>query len=177
MSEISNLKSWTKIYQNTPSDANSHKEILKLFKNSLITAGWSHISSSNFITTSSSVDLWSSYSDIVYSTGAHSWIVLGNDNLFSGFKMCIDLNFTTTYSIRVYIATSGYSGGSITEKPFATNEIEITNGATTWLYTTTGTSKQYNMIYSSDSQSFRTYLGYSNNTLWVVLDRQNTKCT
>jgi hypothetical protein len=171
MAAISNTKTWTKIYRTVPGGTDTIKIFLRTLKNDLITAGFSHVASCDSVTTSTSVDLWDSDSDLVWAAApsAHSWIVLQNNSMTSGFQVCIDLDGSAGY-IRMYIANSAYSGGSTTAKPTATNEVEVTTGATAWTPVSTSWSRQYNMFYSSDGQCVRIYLAYNGNVSYGLIN-------
>jgi hypothetical protein len=170
MAAISNSKTWTKIYRTVASGSNTLKTFTRTLKNDLITAGFSHVMSCDSVSTSSSTDLWDSDSDIVHSTGNHSWIVLANNNMLSGLQICIDLRSSDAAQMRLYMSTTGYSGGSISAKPTASSEVEITNGATYWTASSTSYSRQYNMFYSSDGQCVRVFLAYDGTTEYGFLN-------
>jgi hypothetical protein len=160
MATITNSKTWTKIYRSVPSGTNTVKTFLRTLKNDLITAGFSHVASSDSISISTSTDLWDSDSDIVASVGDHSWIVLANSSISSGLQICIDLGTSDLSRIRLYLSENAYSGGSVSSKPTATNEVEVTVGETYWTPQSTSYSRQYNMFYSSDGQCVRVFFGY-----------------
>jgi hypothetical protein len=170
MATITNSKTWTKIYRSVPSGANTVKSFLRTLKNDLITAGFSHVASSDSVSTSTSTDLWDSDSDIVASTGDHSWIVLANNSISSGLQICIDLATSDPSSMRFYLSENSYSGGSVSSKPTAINEVEVTVGANYWTAQSTGYSRQYNMFYSSDGQCVRVFFSYAGTTAYGFLN-------
>jgi hypothetical protein len=161
MAEISNSKTWTKIYRTFASGAGSDKTVIRTIKNDLITAGFSHVSSCDSAAVSSSTDLWDSDSDIVWSaTTNHSWIVLSHSGIVSGLQICIDLNYASNYITAWASMSSGFSNGTISSRPIASDEIKISEGTSCgWGTPGESYSRQYNLFYCTDS--VRIYTAHS----------------
>lgn len=91
---------------------------------------WTVVSSSNGISSGAS-DYWNSESDLVWSTGSHSWVVLNQPG--AGIEICLDLsNNNTGYMTQVWSPSTGFSGGDINTRPSAGDQIVLRNN-TTWL--------------------------------------------
>lgn len=69
------------------------------------------------------VNRWLADSNLVWAGGAHSWIVLRQTGIHATFEICIDLNSGSVNALTVVVATSGFTGGSSTARPTATNEV------------------------------------------------------
>ena len=110
-------RTWTISQNNTPSDVSTvaaqGKEILLTFKNALKTAGWTVMQSSNSSTADTN-DNWSSVSDVVNGTSAHSWIVLRSPANYpsSGnyIYFGIDYNSSDPAQLDWCTATANWSG-------------------------------------------------------------------
>ena len=171
MAEITNSQSWTKIYRTVAAGASSLKTVLRTLKDDLITAGFTHVASCDASSTSTETDLWDSDSDLTWAAGssAHSWIVLANSNIVSDLQICIDLNFASTISIKVLASmSSGFTGGSTTVRPTATDEIIISKDQSSYYWGASvnpaSQSTQYNIFYCSDS--IRVYFAYGGTTAY-----------
>lgn len=71
------------------------------------------------------VDRWSVYTDLLWGTGAHSWIVL---NLPGGQQLLLDQDYTTATceSMVTRVSPGGlFTGGTTTTRPTATDETEV----------------------------------------------------
>ena len=95
---------------------------------SSVTTPWDVVSSSDSVT-ASAVNHWDSASDLVWAAEgvAHSWIVLRNPNFFgtsNPLYMLINCNPSGTQNATIMMSFSraGYTGGSITARPTATDE-------------------------------------------------------
>jgi hypothetical protein len=163
MAVLTNTKTWNKIYRSVVGGTDSIKTTLRTLKNDLITAGFSHVESCDGVSTSTSVDLWDSDSDLVWAIegSSHSWIVLSNETMESGLKICINLNNASQYNLSLYLAYSSFSGGTTTNRPIATEEIEVIANENWGVNQNTSLSKQYNLFYSSDGKIVRVHLAYS----------------
>jgi hypothetical protein len=98
-------------------------------KNSLKTLGWVVRGSSNGVVANTN-DNWTTISDLVFSSGSHSWIVMSNTAL--SIEICIDFDSSTVYYFDFWLARSSYNLGSpsISAKPTATYEWQIYAGET-----------------------------------------------
>jgi len=81
-------------------------------------------------------DLWVDKDDLVWDTAgnAHSWMVLRNTAIATNFEICIDLSQAASDFDNltfVYSHTAGFTGGTITARPTATDEF-VVGSATDW---------------------------------------------
>lgn len=100
---------------------------------------WTVVSSSNGITAGAG-DHWSSASDIGWASGSnpHSWIVLRQTGLATNCEVCIDLNVSSSYPNQGSIVISyaaGFTGGSTSARPTATDERVLASATTLWSVT------------------------------------------
>lgn len=107
-------------------------------------AAWSVLGSSDSVNFNmSGTDLWDVPAKIVHSTGNHSWIVLQQPLQGSApgyLQVCLDFPFTSSAPAACHVSFSisaGYTGGSISARPTAIDEIVVntaevvsTSGAT-----------------------------------------------
>jgi hypothetical protein len=73
-------------------------------------------------------DNWGTSSAVVNAASGsnHSWVVLQNNNISTGFQFCFDYNSATVSSGSIVISPSaGFTGGSTTVRPTATDEIVL----------------------------------------------------
>jgi hypothetical protein len=86
--------------------------------------------------------------DIVAAAGAHSWIVMRNP--VTGIEFCIDWNSATGkyVSTRVFSANAGFTGGTTTARPTATDE-SVIESAGAWFPSTAG-RQQVHVLHSMD---------------------------
>lgn len=81
------------------------------------------------------VDRWVTSANLVGGTSgvAHSWIVLRQTGIATNFELCIDLTSNAYTSQTIIISPSaGFTGGSTTNRPTATDEIVLINGGASW---------------------------------------------
>jgi hypothetical protein len=91
---------------------------------------------------------------VAASSGAHSWIVLKQPA--TGLQVCIDWLTThgNVYYISVVISVAaGFTGGTITARPTATDEIEIRNDY--WHYPTEAWVHVTHVLHSTDGKNTR----------------------
>ena len=104
----------------------SNKRVIRLIKDAMIgfaSSPWTVVSSSNASVANSS-DNWASDTDITMDSGAHSWIVLKQTGIASNFQICFDLNSASSYYMTYVVSQSaGFTGGSTTARPTATDEM------------------------------------------------------
>jgi hypothetical protein len=76
---------------------------------------------------SDGTDLWAASTNLVWSTGAHSWMVL--TCAASGVSFCFDLNTASSTSVTVVVSqAAGFTGGATNARPTATDEYVISTG-------------------------------------------------
>ncbi len=69
------------------------------------------------------VDRWVDYADIVLPGGTHSWIVLAQPAFSTNAQLCIDFNSGTgTQATFIWSPTAGFTGGTTSARPTATDE-------------------------------------------------------
>jgi hypothetical protein len=87
------------------------------------------VSSSNGVTAGAG-DNWATDDDVISQVGVnpHSWFVFGIPQIHANYQLLLDFNLSGTFiqSIRVYVSpTAGFTGGTISTRPTATDEIQI----------------------------------------------------
>lgn len=118
---------------------------------------------------------WSADNKLVWANAgsAHSWIVL---QFLNGWQMMIDLSNTTTTIMTVFYSPSaGFTGGSTTAAPTATDQFASPFG-TTWMNTSTDTQRVCHVWMPTDATGFRV-LVYKTNILesyWQIETPVNT---
>lgn len=143
----------------------TNKRIMRTLKNALIgfpSNPWTVVSSSNSIVANSS-DNWNSDADIVNSGGAHSWIVLEQAGINGNFQVCIDCNnATASFQIATIVISNnaGFTGGSTSARPTATDETVIINIGN-WTGISTDIASRLSVMQSSDGECTRIYLAAS----------------
>lgn len=88
---------------------------------------------------------------------AHSWIVLKQPGIFANFQICISLWGTATQTFRWYVYVSpfaGFSGGSTTSDPTASDRVTVATGS---FYGISSTDRNgfFNVWQSNDGQVTR----------------------
>lgn len=139
-------------------------ETLLAMKNALtnggaFTAPWSVVSSSNG-TVANSSDNWSTVADIVHNTAgnAHSWIVL--EAPVGDIQICINTGWSSSLPERmevVWSPTAGFTGGTTTNRPTATDE-QILSAATANIFPTTTFNSTVHCLISSDGEETRLFV-------------------
>jgi hypothetical protein len=127
------VKTWNydvnKLYATTGTATTDYQQTLRGIKNSLkaFASGWTVVGSSNSVTAGlDATDRWSTNGDLVWAAAgnAHSWIVLKQTGLATNFQLCIDLNNASPSAISMVASpNAGFTGGSTTARPTATDEI------------------------------------------------------
>ena len=153
-----------------------HKNVLLRLKNSFIGFAqnpWTVKGSSNSSAAGmDQVDRWSTTSDIVFnnSGSGHSWIVLGQTGMGVGFQLMIACNLSDSWGRYIsvfYSPNAGFTGGSTTARPTATDEAPILEFASFLhgtsssysfkvhtLMTTTGSNTRFIVYYNGNPISF-----------------------
>lgn len=149
--------------------------LMRSLKNGMIgfaLMAWSVQGSSNSVAAAmDGVDRWTTDTDLVWAAGAHSWIVLRQTGIATNYEICIDLNTGTDTSATIVVSPSaGFTGGSKTARPTATDEIVIVN---TSQWGSVGNFQHVlTQMQSSDGECTRNIIYYSNNcTCFAVLDK------
>lgn len=105
-----------------------HQEMLFGIKEAMInfaTLPWTVIASSDSLVADAN-DNWNVQADLVWATGAHSWIVLQRGA--GGGQFLIDLDYSSTQPEKAqtrWSPSAGFTGGTTTVMPTATDEIDI----------------------------------------------------
>lgn len=101
------------------------------------------------------VNRWSVDANLVWGTGAHSWQVIRQTGLATNAELCIDLNSAGSGTITlVYSQSAGFTGGTTTARPTATDEIVLLSGAS-WGVSTSDVQTRYSAMQSTDGQCTR----------------------
>lgn len=139
----------------------TNRYFLLELKDTLIagTSAWAVKGSSDSATAGmDDVDRWVDVGDLIWGTGNHSWIVLEQSNIATGFQICIDLGLTATVCNAGYIYVSpsaGFTGGAINARPTATDEYSVLATTTDLLVLVTDTGTVLDVWRSSDGQCWR----------------------
>lgn len=127
---------------------------------------WTVVGSSDSVAASmDTTDRWSDVSDLVFrvlSGGVHSWIVLQQSNIAANFQVCFDLSNILAadpnrQNLSIFVSVvAGFTGGSTTDRPTATDEYELNASTSPWLGSmTTGVATMLSCFESSDGQCTR----------------------
>src|SRR5579885_3685790 len=147
-----------------------HQQTLLKVKKQLVAFGsspYSVRSSSNSVSANTS-DNWNSNTDLVWNSGAHSWIVLRQTGLGSTSDICIDLLNATVGSLAIYYSPGGYATTSLstTARPSTLNSDEVPLGPGTfngpvsqWISAGSSTFSGFvNVFMSTDGQCTRWFV-------------------
>lgn len=165
MSEMTNVKTWskTKVTGTGASNAIANNDLLYNIKTHLKTVGWSVVSSSDGSSNFGASDYWVAGTSIVHAVSGsnHSWIVLSNSSICTGYQLCIDFANATNNIVYMYVSVNGtgFTGGSLTARPTASDEVQLNINGNTWTSYTSGTSPSANIFTSSDYKATMIYLG------------------
>jgi hypothetical protein len=121
-----NSNNFSARFNNTLAD---NQDILFNIKNILVSFSsnpWTVVSSSNSVTASVG-DNWNSSTDIVWSTGNHSWIVLQKPTTNTQILLSADRASSTELIIQ-WSPDGYFTGGTVSTDPTATDSITITSG-------------------------------------------------
>lgn len=157
----------------------NYQNILFGIKTSLkaFSSGWTVVGSSNSVAAAlDGVDRWTLPTNLVWHNAgvAHSWIVLKQTGLAANFQLLIDCDSNgagagAASNLRLVVSYSaGFTGGSTTTRPTATDEHQIQVGA--WC---TGSGIPFHsavhVMQSTDGQSTRVVVCRSNfvSTFWA----------
>ena len=162
------------------------RKTLRAIKNAMIgfaTNPWTVRYSCDSVTAGTAgdgVDRWSADTNLVWANAgtAHSWIVLRQTGIGTTYELLISCEGTSSSGSILTILTSisGFSGGSTTARPTATDELTVASSAQ-WLGTG-DVSNRWSVMQSTDGQCTRILVGYSGNfTTLIVLDKPNNPTT
>ena len=124
------------------------------------------------------VDRWSADTKLVWANAgtAHSWIVLRQTGIGTTYELLISCENSTPSNLTILTSISGFSGGSKTARPTATDELTVASSGQ-WL-ATSDVSNRWSVMQSTDGQCTRILVGYSGNfTTLIVLDKPNNPTT
>jgi hypothetical protein len=108
-------------------------------------------------------DYWADpIDDLLSGTGNHSWIVLRQAAMGSGsgFEVCLDFTDDTSYYDEITVAVSwsaGFTGGSTSSRPTATDENELMFESIDWFGHTSVKRITLTKMMSSDGQCTRIF--------------------
>ena len=135
------------------------------------------------------VDRWSTSSDVFSNSannpaGRHAWMVMRQTGIATNFEVLFDMSSTGTISsMQLIVSPSvGFSGGSVTTRPSASDEMyiitgnESSNTAFPWSSNTTSQC-QVHAMQSTDGQCTRVIVWNSGTvmgTYWLFDKPQNT---
>jgi hypothetical protein len=117
-------------------------------------------------------DRWVSNGNLIWNTGSHSWIVLER---VDGIQICFDLNYSAATSMDVYVSQSGgFTGGSTTNRPTASDEFNSVQ----WADQATSSTSYWGGFYNTLDGTCRFHVWNSTDGLCqrvVGLRRANTQ--
>lgn len=164
------VKTWIGSYNNqvvaqgTTIDTN--RALLVAIKNAMLgmaAAAWTCVYSCDSATAGTAgdgVDRWSSGASLVWAAAgsAHSWIVLKQSAVGSNFQVCISCENAGGTTLTIAVSKSaGFSGGSATSRPTATDE-QVVISAATFGGVGTNVSARWTVQQSNDGQCTRVLL-------------------
>lgn len=175
--------------------ANTRKELIYLIKESMLygtngvkgstePGAWKVLGSSDSVAAGmDNTDRWIDRTKVVQAVGSHSWIVLQQVALGDSpgyLQVCIDLNSTLYLSI-VFSSAASFTGGSISARPIATNEVVVANANLSLVDYQTYGSCGVNCLKSTDGKVTRIFpsvdgvLGTGYKTLWFMEQLNNVE--
>lgn len=161
-------KTWQhNVNQSTVTSGNSYTDMRALMykiKASLIgfgTTPWTVVSSSDGSANAGAADYWASATNCVWDNSGsnHSWIVLQQSGL-NNFQVCIDLNMGTgnpNYCSIFVSYAAGFTGGSLTARPTATDEVTWFSTAQ-WVDISTPVDTVLHVMQSTTGENTRLYI-------------------
>lgn len=135
----------------------SMRRVMRTIVNSLVgfaTLPWGVRGSSDSVTAAmDSTNRWIADSNLVWAGGAHSWIVLRQTGVSSTFEICIDLFSGSSGSATVVFSSVGFTGGTTSARPTATDEV-VSLAAGVWC-TGTDVAHVVHAMQSTDGKATR----------------------
>jgi hypothetical protein len=123
------------------------------------------------------VDRWDSDSDLVWANAgsAHSWIVFQQTGIAGSFQVLMSLENAAGNGISMVLVTSqsaGFTGGTTTARPTATDEQIVLSSGNSWSNLTTDAATRWTVMQSTDGQCNR-WLAFSGGNLvsFFMLDK------
>lgn len=160
------------------------RKTLRAIKNAMIgfaTNPWTVRYSCDSVTAGTAgdgVDRWSADTKLVWANAgtAHSWIVLRQTGIGTTYELLISCENATPSNLTILTSISGFSGGSTTARPTATDELTVASSLQ-WI-AGSDVSNRWSVMQSTDGQCTRILVGYSGifATL-IVLDKPNNPTT
>lgn len=154
-----------------------NRTALLAIKNALIgfgTSPWTVVSSSNSVT-ASAADNWSTISNIVWANNgsAHSWIVLKQTGIGSNAQLLISCvpGSVSGANLKIQFSpTVGFSGGTNTTDPTASDSIVSSINGNSWTSVTTDAALRWSVMQSTDGQCTVVFIfsGGTLQTFWYV---------
>jgi hypothetical protein len=104
---------------------------LKQFLIGFATNPWTVWGSSDSVNYSGGgVDYWVDSSDLIWGSGAHSWIVLQQAGIGTNFSICFDLLYTSYQNWTLVVSpVAGFTGGSASSRPTASDEVVLVSNS------------------------------------------------
>lgn len=139
------------------------------------TAPWTVVGSSNStVAALDSVDRWTTDANLVGNAAGsvHAWIVLRQTGIATNYEICIDLINSTLINATIAISPSaGFTGGTTTARPTATDETLPMNNAN--LSSGVDTTHQIHVWQSTDGQCTRVavWRGSTNMCMFWMFDK------
>lgn len=118
------------------------------------------------------VDRWTLRQDLVRpkNNSAHAWIVLRQTGIATNFEICLDLVSTTNFNLNFVVSYSaGFTGGSATARPTATDEAVVLSAP--YGYSGAAVAYALHAMQSTDGKCTRiiVYRGTTNQcTFWLI---------
>lgn len=165
------IKTWQRSYNlsNTPSGnlETDNDNVLLLLIAALVGFGSSPYtvrgSSNSSVAALDGANRWVTPSNLVHAApgSAHSWITLRNP--VTGWEICIDLATTTVTNMTVvWAAAGGFTGGTTTARPTATNEkVILSNAVWAGFIGASGGQYRLHVMHASDGSCTRWYVNHS----------------
>lgn len=152
------------------------ERLMFIIKNSLLGFAlmpWTCSGSSNSsVAAMDGVDRIITTANIVGSAGAHSWIVLRQTGIATNYEICIDWNSGAANGITLVVSPSaGFTGGSTTARPTATDESVIINQS--FFFSGVDTNHQIHVMQSTDGACTRVigWRGGNNLCTFMIFDK------
>ncbi len=171
----------------------TNRTIIKAFKDFITTDAAEWVDNTNAATTVSNlwtvryscdsvaagvaddgVDRWDAITDLVWANAgsAHSWIVLRNTAIGASADLLISCESASGNGANITIAISpsaGFTGGTTTARPTATDEIVVINNAAWGGVANTDASVKLHMMKSTDGECWRIFCCNTGqaNTSWI----------
>ena len=104
----------------------------------------------------------------------HSWIVLRQTGLATNFEVCFDLSGSAGAGTITFSPSAGFTGGTATDRPTATDEVRILGGASAATFLPSeNTQRVFHYTQSTDGQCSRLWVWQSGTTnrLFLMFDK------